>query len=133
MIMRNTHFEDVAPLFALVVEWLVQHLHYFNEVVSVCCRYLEGVLPALGSEVNTVGGGVGMIGRAGHVRAAVGVLGHGSGRFKSGKPRRGDADGNIYENENLDRIRRCIQRMEGMPKASVRDTGGNRDQRENLK
>jgi hypothetical protein len=38
------------------------------------------------SGVNTVGRSVGMTGRAGRVRAAVGVLGHGSGKFKVGKP-----------------------------------------------
>ena len=32
---RNTHFEDVAPVFTVVIESLVEHIYYLNEVNSV--------------------------------------------------------------------------------------------------
>ncbi len=32
---RNTHFEDAAPVFALIIESLIENLHYLIEVVSV--------------------------------------------------------------------------------------------------
>ena len=38
---RKTHFEDVAPIFALVIESLIQHLHYLNEVISVHALLVE--------------------------------------------------------------------------------------------
>jgi hypothetical protein len=41
------------------------------------------------SGVNTVGRSVGTTGRAGRVRAAVGVLGHGSGKVRSGDAQTG--------------------------------------------
>ena len=40
-IRRNTHFEDVAPIFALVIESLIEHLHYLNEVISVNALLVE--------------------------------------------------------------------------------------------
>ena len=40
-IRRNTHFEDVAPIFALVIESLIEHLHYLNEVISVHALLVE--------------------------------------------------------------------------------------------
>jgi hypothetical protein len=42
-----------------------------------------------GSGVNTVGRCVGTTGRAGRVRAAVGVLGHGSGKVQRGEAQTG--------------------------------------------
>ena len=42
-----------------------------------------------GSWVNTVGRSVGTTGRAGRVRAAVGVLGHGSGKVQRGEAQTG--------------------------------------------
>jgi hypothetical protein len=41
------------------------------------------------SGINTVGRSVGTTGRAGRVRAAVGVLGHGSGKVRSGDAQTG--------------------------------------------
>jgi hypothetical protein len=38
---RNTHFEDVAPVFSFVIEPLIEHLHYLNEVVSVHALLVE--------------------------------------------------------------------------------------------
>ena len=53
-----------------------------------------------------VGRSVGTTGRAGHARAAVGVLGHGSGNFEVGNPRFPLADGDmlmgICEDDDLD-------------------------------
>ncbi len=37
----NTHFEDVAPIFALVIESLIEHLHYLNKVISVHVLLVE--------------------------------------------------------------------------------------------
>ena len=31
---HDTHLEDMAPIFTLIIESLIQHLHYFNKVIS---------------------------------------------------------------------------------------------------
>lgn len=31
---HDTHLEDMAPIFTLIIKSFIQHLHYFNKVIS---------------------------------------------------------------------------------------------------
>lgn len=31
---HDTHLEHMAPIFTLIIKSLIQHLHYFNKVIS---------------------------------------------------------------------------------------------------
>ena len=43
-IRKYTHFEDVAPIFTLVIKSLIESLRHLNEVVSVHALSAEEVL-----------------------------------------------------------------------------------------